>query len=227
MVIAMQPTDSGAASANPSWVAVDMGALIHQCDAELAQHDAMLDRLTSGVAALEAEKQAVRSARQQVVLTREEALRVQEMLHAAARAGAALRSGQREGGSSFKDVPDPDECKGTDACADEAADSSDAAATSAEEGSHTGKASTAFDASKLGPRGMQAMQIINSEPTLQWTGKLLAVRLEGQEVEADGKAHNRARTLMDDLAKKQLVAKMYSDDGRRCYFVAAAATEAA
>lgn len=226
MVIAMQPTDSGAASANPSWVAVDMGALILQCDAELAQHDTMLDRLASGVAALEAEKQAVRSARQQVVLTREEALRVQETLHAAARAGAALRSGQREGGSGFKGVPDPDECKGTDACADEAADSSDAAATSTEEGS-TGKASTAFDESKLGPRGMQAMQIINSEPTLQWTGKLLAVRLEGQEAKADGKAHNRARTLMDDLAKKQLVAKMYTDDGRRCYFVAAASTEAA
>lgn len=227
MVIAMQPTDSGAASANPSWVAVDMGALIHQCDAELTQHDAMLDRLTSGVAALEAEKQAVRSARQQVVLTREEALRVQETLHAAARAGAALRSGQREGGSGFKDLPDSGECKGTDTCADEAADSSDVAATSADEDSYTGRASTAFDESKLGPRGMQAMQIINSEPTLQWTGKLLAVRLEGQEAKADGKAHNRARTLMDDLAKKRLVAKMYSDDGRRCYYVAAASTEAA
>ncbi|MEU8741721.1 hypothetical protein ACFYPK_32015 [Streptomyces halstedii] len=223
----MQPTDSGAASANPSWVAVDMGALIHQCDAELAQHDAMLDRLTSGVAALEAEKQAVRSARQQVVLTREEALRVQEMLHAAARAGAALRSGQREDGSSFKVAPDPDECEGADGCADEAPDGSDAAATPADVGSPTGKVSPAFGASNLGPRGMQAMRIINSEPTLQWTGKLLAVRLEGPEAEADGKAHNRARTLMDHLAKKQLVAKTYSDDGRRCYFVATAAAEAA
>lgn len=228
IVIAMQPTDSGTASANPSWVAADMGALIHQCDAELAKHDARLDRLTSGVAALNAEMETVRSERQQVVATREQALSVEERIRAATQAGAALRSGQRDGRTKPKVVPDPDEREGTSSTADESADPTEKAATPpTEEGGHTAEASAASDASKLGPRGMRALQIINSEPEQQWTGKLLAVRLEGQEAEADGKAHNRARTLMDDLAKKQLVVKKYADDRRRCYFVTAAAAEAA
>ncbi|WP_241195289.1 hypothetical protein [Streptomyces sp. ADI93-02] len=224
----MQPTDGGTASANPSWVAADMGAMIHQCDAELAEHDTRLDRLTSGVAALEAEMETVHSKRRQVVATREQALRVQETLLAAAQAGAALRSGQHGGRGKFKVVPDPDEREGADSSSDGAADPTETTINPLAGGAgHTAEASAASDASKLGPRGTRALQIINSEPDQRWTGKLLAVRLEGQEAEVDGKAHNRARTLMDDLAKKQLVLKKYSDDGRRCYFVTAAAAEAA
>lgn len=83
-----------------------------------------------------------------------------------------------------------------------------------------------FDAAKLGPRGMQALRIINGAPGQQWTPKLLAVQLEGAQAVADDRAHNRARTQMDDLAKKQLVAKKYSSGKpRRCHFVAVSAAE--
>ncbi|MGW2740975.1 hypothetical protein [Streptomyces sp. NPDC001450] len=226
----MQPADGATASANPSRVAADMGALIHQCDAELAEHDAQLDRLTSGISALEAEKAVVRSKRQQVVTTREQALRVQETLLAAAQAGIALRSGQREGGTKFKVVPDPDEREGADSGPNESSDPTErAAADPTAEAGHTATAdaSAACDASKLGPRALQALQIIISSPGQQWTPKLLAVQLEGQEAEVDEKAHNRARALLDHLTKKQFVAKKHRNDSRRCYFVAAPATEAA
>ncbi|KAB7835766.1 hypothetical protein [Streptomyces mobaraensis] len=56
-------------------------------------------------------------------------------------------------------------------------------------------------ASVLGPTGAQALRIISSEPDQRWTPKLLAVRLEGNGADEDEKAHNRARALMDALAK--------------------------
>ncbi|MCZ0994895.1 hypothetical protein O1L44_19660 [Streptomyces noursei] len=226
----MQPTDGATASANPSWVVADMDALIHQCDAKLAEHDTELDRLASGIAALESQRAAVRSERQQVVVTRERALHVQKTLLAAARAGAALRSGQLDGDTEFKVVPDPDEEDGAESDADESADATQtAAAGPTAGGDHTATtgASKEFDASKLGPRGMEALQIIASLPDQEWTPRLLAVRLEGRDAEADVKAHNRARALLDSLAKKQLVVKRHQTDSRRCYFVAATSTEAA
>ncbi|MFD9790422.1 hypothetical protein ACFWXK_05660 [Streptomyces sp. NPDC059070] len=225
----MQLTDGATASVNPSWVAADMGALTHQCDAELAEYDAQLSRLASGIAALEAEKAAVLSKRQQVVTTREQALRVQDTLLAAAQAGVALRSGQRGGeGTRLEVVSNHGGQESAESSADESPDPLDsAAAPPTAEGGHAADAPAASDNAKLGPRGMQALQIINSMPDQQWTPKLLAVRLEGQEAAADNKAHNRARTLMDHLVKKQLVVKKYGNDGRSCYFVATAATEAA
>ncbi|WP_416483260.1 hypothetical protein [Streptomyces sp. CL12] len=226
----MQPTDGATASANPSWVVADMGTLIHQCDAKLAEHDVQLDRLASGIAALESQMAALRSEREQVVVTRERALHVQETLLAAAQAGVALRSGQLDGGAEQKAVPDPDERDGTDSGADASADptqSTAAGATAGDGHAVATDAPTACDASKLGPRGTQALQIINSAPGQKWTPKLLAVRLEGQEAEADEKAHNRARALLDHLAKKQFVAKKHLSSSRRCYFVTTTATEAA
>ncbi|WP_369366440.1 hypothetical protein AB5L52_25620 [Streptomyces sp. CG4] len=226
----MQPTDGATASANPSWIMADMGALIHQCDAKLAEHDAQLDRLMSGIAALESQWEAVRSEREQVVVTRERAVHVQEALLAAAHAGAALRNGHLDADASFKVAPDSDERDDTVSGTDKSAGPTEtAAAGPAEESGHQAPADapTAADASKLGPRGMQVLQIINSVPGHQWTPKLLAVHLEGQEAEADEKAHNRARALLDDLAKKAFLVKKHRDNSRRCYFVAATATEAA
>ncbi|MFD5969917.1 hypothetical protein ACFWGR_27500 [Streptomyces sp. NPDC060311] len=226
----MQLPDGATASANPSWVVADMSALIHQCDAELAEHDAELDRLTSGIAALEAKKEAVRSKRQQVVATREQALHVQETLITAAQAGVALRTGQHDGGTKFNVVPDPEERDSPDSGADASVEPPQTAVDgpTAEGGPPAATdESTGFNASRLGPRGMQALQIINSSPGQEWTPRLLAVRLEGQEVEADAKAHNRARALLDDLTKKQHLVKKYRNNTRRCYFVVATATEAA
>ncbi|MEU2075525.1 hypothetical protein [Streptomyces sp. NPDC013489] len=226
----MQPTDGATATANPSWVAADMDALIRQCEARLAEHDGQLGRLAAGVATLNAEIASVRAQRQETVDTREEALRVQETLLAATRAGVALRSGQHQGPTRVADTPEPDQ-EGTGSGTDAAAAPPAADAPPAEENSVTAETDppVAFDASKLGPRGMQALQIITGTPGQQWTPKLLAIQLEGQEAAADQKAHNRARTLMDDLAKKQLLAKEYREEANRrlCYFVAASAAGAA
>ncbi|MGW1296631.1 hypothetical protein [Streptomyces sp. NPDC002533] len=216
-----------AANANPSLVLADMDALTRQCDAQLAQHDAQLARLAAGIAALEDERAAVRAKRQEVVDTREEALRVQETILAAARAGAALRGGQRDGRTRSKDAAGPGERE--DAVSGTGR-STATTETAADEDGHAAapEVSAVFDAAKLGPRGMQALEIINDAPGQQWTPKLLAVQLEGAQAEADEKAHNRARTLMDDLAKKQLVVKQYSSGKpRRCHFVAASAAEGA
>ena len=207
-----------------------MGALIHQCDAKLAEHDTHLDRLASGIAALESQMTAVRSERQQVVATRERALHVQETLLSAAQAGVALRSGQLDGDATFKDMAGPDDQDGAYSGEDESAEPTEtAAAGPTAEGSRAAATDepAVSDASKLGPRGLQVLEIINSVPGQEWTPKLLAVRLEGPEAEVDGKAHNRARALLDDLAKKQFVVKKYRDNSRRCYFVAATDTEAA
>ncbi|MFE7548056.1 hypothetical protein [Streptomyces gardneri] len=225
----MQPTDGATATANPSWVVADMDALIRQCEASLAQHDAQLSRLAAGVATLEAEMATVRSQRQETVDTREEAVRVQETLLAATRAGLALRSGQRQGDARADAGTGPGE-EDTVSVTDPAEPEKAANDTSAEEDGRTaaGDSSDAFDASKLGPRGAQALQIISSTPGRQWSPQLLAIQLEGQEATEDQKAHNRARALMDDLAKKHLVIKRHQDDSRRrCYFVAVPAAGAA
>lgn len=228
-MIAMQLMDGAvaAANANPSLVLVDMDALTRQCDAQLAEHDAQLARLAAGIAALEDERAAVCSKRQEVVDTREEALRVQETLLAAARAGAALRGGQRDGRTRPKDAAGSGE---REDAASGSGRPATPAETAADEDHHAGtpEVSADFDAAKLGPRTMQALRIINGAPEQQWTPKLLAVQLEGAQAEVDEKAHNRARTLMDDLSKKQFVVKKYwNGKPRRCYFVAASAAEAA
>lgn len=109
MVIAMPLMDGAVATANanPSLVLADMDALTRQCDAQLAEHDPQLARLAAGIATLEDERAAVLSKRQEVLGTREQALRVQETLLAAARAGAALRGGQRDGRTPSKDAAGP------------------------------------------------------------------------------------------------------------------------
>ncbi|MER5632307.1 hypothetical protein [Streptomyces nitrosporeus] len=215
------------ANANPSLVLADMDALTRQCDAQLAEHDAQLARLAAGIATLEDERAAVLSKRQEVVDTREQALRVQGTLLAAARAGAALRGGQRDGRTPPRDSASPGERENT-ASGSPSAETPAAPTAAAEEDGLFAEPEVpaVFDASKLGPRGMQALRIINGAPGQQWTPQLLAVQLEGAQAEADGKAHNRARTLMDDLAKKQLVVKKYSSGKpRRCHFVAISAAE--
>ncbi|MFD4243718.1 hypothetical protein ACFWP3_19285 [Streptomyces sp. NPDC058525] len=159
-----------------------------------------------------------------------EALRVQEMLRAAAQAGAALRSGQRIGSPRYTDAADTEGQDDAGSGPDDATGPAGAAGgPPAEESGDAAPADERADgASKLGPRAMQALQIINSQPSQHWTPRLLAVQLEGPEAEASEKAHNRARTLMDYLAKRQFVVKKYADAiPRRCHFVAASTAEAA
>lgn len=226
-MIGMQLMDGAVATANanPSLVLADMDALTRQCDAQLAEHDAQLSRLAAGIATLEDERAAVLSKRQEVMGMREQALRVHQTLLAAAQAGTALRDGQRDGRTSSKDAATSGERE--DAGVGSPSAEMPVASTAAEEDSlaAASEAPAAFDAAKLGPRGMQALRIIDGAPGQQWTPKLLAVQLEGTQAEADGKAHNRARTLMDDLAKKQLVKKHSSGKPRRCHFVAVSAAE--
>ncbi|MGW2948750.1 hypothetical protein [Streptomyces eurythermus] len=47
--------------------------------------------------------------------------------------------------------------------------------------------SASAGSSRLGPRGRQAFEVSNSVPGREWVPKLLAVRLEGQDAEADKK----------------------------------------
>ncbi|NEE36603.1 hypothetical protein G3M53_65785 [Streptomyces sp. SID7982] len=223
----MQPTDD--ATTNPSLVVTDMDSLIRECDAGLATYDAELVRLASGVATLQSKIADVLCTRQSTEETRDDAIRVREDLLRATRAGVALRSGQRRGGSQGTDAPE----SGGDKIVDDADVSAssppptpDAPVTEGADHAEAAGSPTAPDASTLGPRTAQALQVIVSEPGLRWTPKLLAVQLEGQEAAADQKAHNRARALMDGLAKKNFLVK-HQDAERRCHFVLASTVGAA
>ncbi|OAH15175.1 hypothetical protein [Streptomyces jeddahensis] len=192
----------------------------------MAEHDANLDRLTSGMAMLEAEMAAVRSRREQVMASREQALRVQEALFAAARAGAALRDLQSREETRLTVVRDLDE-RETVGDAKPSADDADVAAAPV---APQGEDSAAVGApARPGAATLvaQVLQIIMSEPDRHWTAKLIAVQLEGQGAESDQKAHARARNRLDKLVQKRLLLKRHRDDDRRCHFVAASTTEAA
>jgi hypothetical protein len=227
MVIAMQPTDGPTPSPNPSWVAADMEAMIRQCDAALAEHDANLDRLTSGIAVLEAEKAAVNSKREQVMAAREQALRVQEALFTAARAGAALRDLQSHDGTRLKVAPDLDEQEEAVGYADASPGDTVTATASATAQRADSAAPDASGGQRAATLVAQVLQIILSEPRRQWTAQLIAGRLEGPSAETDQKAHARARNHLDKLVKKQLLLKRHRGDDRRCYFIAVSTAEAA
>ncbi|MFJ7629768.1 hypothetical protein ACIQZN_25055 [Streptomyces sp. NPDC097595] len=215
----MHPTD-GAAAADPNWVVADMDVLIHQCHSKEAECDVQLARLVSGVAVLNSEIGVVRSQRQETVGTREEAERVREILLSAARAGVALRSGQRQGTARSADAADSgreDTASGADASASPT-EKETAGTPPVQESAHA--ATVDVPAAQLGPRGIQVLQIINDAPSQQWTPKLLVAQLEGQEAVADQKAHNRARAVLDALVKKGFLVKKYQDDNpQRCYFI--------
>ncbi|MEU3322061.1 hypothetical protein [Streptomyces sp. NPDC006785] len=222
----MQPTYGATTTANPSLVVVDMESLIRHCEALMAEHDGELVRLAAGVETLHAQMASVRTQRQEAADTRAEALRIQETLLSATQAGVALRSGQRRGTAQGEETP---EAGRQDASGTADADPAPTDAPAAEETPLTAETDppVPFDTSNLGPRGTRALQIITSTPAQQWTPKLLAVQLEGPEAAADQKAHNRARALMDDLAKKQFVVKKYQKEATRlrCYYVAPPAAE--
>ncbi|MEW1614784.1 MULTISPECIES: hypothetical protein [unclassified Streptomyces] len=223
----MQPTDD--ATTNPSLVVADMDSLILECDADLAKDDAELVRLSMGVAALQSKMAELRCTMQKKAETRDGAKRVREDLLRATRAGVALRSGQRQGGSRGADASEPggsEAVDDADAPAGSPPPATDTPATEGGDHTEAAESPTTPDASTLGPRTAQALQVITSEPGLRWTPKLLATQLEGQEAAADQKAHNRARALMDGLAKKHFLVK-HQDAERRCHFTLASTAGAA
>ncbi|MFF2960554.1 hypothetical protein ACFVT1_16945 [Streptomyces sp. NPDC057963] len=207
------------------WVALDMEAMLRECDALVASKDEHLARLTAGIAALQAQIEQTRAERAEAAGKREGAERVLEALRTAVEAGTGLRQASEESQAGPHDActaadheeDPPSECPS--APKDPTDDAAPQAATEPEP-----------DTAPIrihGERSVAVMRIVTLEPDRRWTPKDIAVRLEGLDQAQEQDSHNRARALLDSLAKRNVLHKTRDGGGQRCAFLLAAEWEAA
>ncbi|MDD9376919.1 hypothetical protein M8Z33_09615 [Streptomyces sp. ZAF1911] len=199
----MSLIDGGTPS--PDWVALDMEAMLRECDGAIASKDDELRRLDEAGEAIKSQKARATEERQQAVLARQKAEAVLEKLYAAVEEAAGLRASRGHGSSRLRIVhPVPDD------------------EPELHSASHPFTAPT--DPIRIvGSRSIAAMQVVSGDPRRSWSAGEVARLLEG---EAKG-ANRRTRCLLDGLHRQSVLEKVYSSDGKRTYYRLAATWEAA
>lgn len=199
----MSLIDGGAPS--PDWVAMDMEAMLRECDGVIASKDDELRRLDEAIEALRGKMTKATEERQQAVLARQQAKHVLDKIHAAVAEAAGLRASRGHRPSRLRIVP-----PAPDVAAQTPADSEPVAASA--------------DPIRIGgARSIAAMQVISGDPRRSWSAGEVGRLLEG---EAKG-ANRRTRCLLDSLHRQSVLEKIYSADGKRTYYRLAATWEAA
>lgn len=218
----MSPIDGLTASAD--WVAKDMEAMLRECDALIASKDEHLARLTAGIKALQAEMDQVSAERALAVADREKAEQVLGAFRVAVEKGTGLRQSRGHSQTRLRIVPD----------APEPEEASKESASPAEDGAEDPTPPTAATPKPesaairvSGERSVAVMQIVTAEPNRDWTPRDIALRLEGPDAGQEQAAHNRARALLDSLARRKVLYKRRDGNYQRCVFRLAAVWEAA
>ncbi|MFD5209334.1 hypothetical protein ACFWIP_00335 [Streptomyces anulatus] len=190
---------------SPDWVALDMEAMLRECDGTIASKDDELRRLEEVIETLKGKMTKATEERQQAVLARQKAQHVLDKLHAAIEEATDLRVTRGHSSSRLRIVPPP-----TDPAAAPPAESEPVAAPVA-------------PIRIAGPRSIAAMKVVSGDPRRSWSAGEVGRLLEG---EAKG-ANRRTRCLLDNLHKQSALEKVYSADGKRTYYRLAATWEAA
>ncbi|WP_432001871.1 hypothetical protein [Streptomyces sioyaensis] len=198
----MSLIDGGAPS--PDWVALDMEAMLRECDGTIASKDDELRRLEQAIEVVRGKMAKVTEERQQAVLARQKAKHVLDKLHAAIAEASGLRASRGHSSSRLRLVhtaPNP--------AAEAPADIKPVAAP--------------FAPIRIaGLRSIAVMQVVSGDPRRSWSAGEVGRLLEG---EVKG-AERRTRCLLDNLHKRSVLEKVYSTDGKRTYYRLAAAWEA-
>ncbi|GGX40218.1 hypothetical protein [Streptomyces chryseus] len=203
----MSLIDGGAPSAD--WVAMDMEAMLRECDGLIASKDDQLRRLEGTIEALRGEMARATEERQQAVLARQKAEHVLHKVHAAIEEAKSLRASQGPGSSRLRIVPPASEPKPSHE--DPTPSDSELADASA--------APVRIE----GSRSIAVMRVVGADPRRAWSTTEVAQLLEG---EVKG-AVRRTRFLLEALYRQSVLDKIYSPDGKRAYYRVAAAWEAA
>ncbi|MYX08845.1 hypothetical protein GTW98_18895 [Streptomyces sp. SID8375] len=199
----MSLIDGGAPS--PDWVALDMEAMLRECDGTIASKDDELRRLEEVIEALRDKMANATEERQQAILARQKAKHVLDKLHAAIEEATGLRTSRGRSPSRLRIVP-----PAPDSSAERLADIKPVAAELA-------------PIRIAGRRSIAAMQVIGGDPRRSWSAGEVGRLLEGEVKGAD----RRTRCLLDSLHKQSVLEKVYSSDGKRTYYRLAAEWEAA
>lgn len=208
------------------WIAKDMEAMLRECDVVVASKDEHLTRLSAGVAALQAEIEQVGKERASALADREKAKRVLDTFRSAMEEGAGLRESRAHGPARPRIVTEPldQEAAPATETGPDSPQPEEAAAQAAR-----GRAPEGHPAATrvTGERSIAVMELITREPDRAWTPNDVALRLDGEDKGQDPAAINRARALLDNLAKKKALDKSRDEASQRCVFRLAAEGKAA
>ncbi|MBL1287055.1 hypothetical protein JKV81_09375 [Streptomyces sp. For3] len=186
------------ASPSADWIAMDMEAMLRECDALILSKDELMRHLQESVEALQREMAKASEAREQAVLQRQKAKEWLGSFQATIQQGAALRASQTQAPIQLRLVrPAPEPAPAP---------------------------SAPVDPVRIeGARSIAAMRIISGDAQRPWSASEVARLLEG---DASG-AVRRTRCLLEHLQRLSVLHKVYSPDGKRAYYRVAASWEAA